>query len=380
MLDIGGPLVEVASGRLRELVPEALGEPQAVVGEWEAVPLKGRFGALDVARSVFNIRGMARVGVAERPWSLVLKVLGPSAVPGDPTVMRYWKREMLLYSSGLLDDLPTGLRAPRFYGCDEPADSVVWLWLEHIREDGERAWPIARWALAARHLGRFNGAYLVGRSLPRAPWLSGRRLRTSLERQDSLVAQIATAPDNPEVSRWWPPQVVAAILRLWEERGAFCDALDSLTQTFCHGDAIRRNLLAHRDGAEETVAIDWEFAGHYAVGEEVGQTLSVASAFYDIEPVDLPALDEALFASYLAGLREVGWRGDPTQVRFAYVAHAALRNVFNTVGASVPDDWRRAAALENYGRTWEELAERRAAIRPFLLDCADEARGLMEAL
>ena len=380
MLDIRGPLVEMASGRLQELVPKALGEPRAVLGEWEAVPLKGPFGALDVARSVFNIRGMARVGVAERPWSLVLKVLGPAAGPDDPTRMRYWKREMLLYSSGLLGDLPAGLRAPRFYGCDEPVDSVVWLWLEHIREDGERVWPIARWALAARHLGRFNGAYLAGRSLPRAPWLSGRRLRTSLERHDSLVAQIATAPDNPEVCRWWPPQVVAAILRLWEERDAFCDALERLTQTFCHGDAIRRNLLARRDGAEETVAIDWEFAGHYAVGEEVGQTLSVASAFYDIEPADLPALDEALFANYLDGLHDVGWRGAPTQVRFAYAAHAALRNIFNTVGASVPDDWRAATALENYGRTWEELAERRAAIRPFLLDRADEARRLMEAL
>ena len=46
----------------------------------------------------------------------------------------------------------------------------------------------------------------------------------------------------------------------------------------------------------------------------------------------------------------------------------------------MPEDWRRAAALENYGRTWEELAERRAAIRLFLLDRADEARRLMEAI
>ena len=174
--------------------------------------------------------------------------------------------------------------------------------------------------------------------------------------------------------------MVAAILRLWEERDAFCDALERLTQTFCHGDAMRRNLLARRDGAEETVGIDWALAGHYAVGEEVGQTLSVASAFYDMEPADLPALDEALFASYLTGLRDVGWRGDPPQVRFAYAAHAALRNAFNTVGASVPDDARRAAAQQVYGRTWDELAERRAAVRPFLLDRADEARRLMEAL
>ena len=372
-------LVDMASRRLRELVPEALGEPRAVLGEWEAVPLKGHFGALELARSVLKIRGVARVGAAERPWSLVLKVLGPAAGPDDPTHIGYWKREMLLYSSGLLDDLPAGLRAPRCYGCDEPVDGVVWIWLEHVREEGERAWPLARWALAARHLGRFNGAYLAGRPLPRAIWLGERRLRTSLEGQHSLVAQIATAPDNPEVRRWWPPQVVAAILRLWEERDAFCDALERLTQTFCHGDAIRRNLLARRDGPEETVGIDWEFAGHYAVGEEVGQTLSVASAFYDMEPSDLPALDEALFASYLAGLRDVGWRGAPLQVRFAYAAHAALRNAFNTVGASVPDDGG-AAAQQKYGRTWEELAERRAAIRPFLLERADEARRLMEAL
>ena len=171
------------------------------------------------------------------------------------------------------------------------------------------------------------------------------------------------------------PEVVARILRLWEDRDALCDALERLPQTFCHGDAIRRNLLAE---AEETVAVDWACAGHYAVGEEVGQTLSVASAFYDVEPADLPALDEALFESYMAGLRDAGWHGDPTQVRFAHVAHAALRNAFNAVGATVPDD--PTAALEVYGRTWEELAERRAAIRPFLLDRADEARRLMAAL
>ena len=157
------------------------------------------------------------------------------------------------------------------------------------------------------------------------------------------------APDNPELRRWWPPRVVAAILRLWEERDTFYEALERLPQTFCHGDAIRRNLLA---GADETVAIDWEFAGHYAVGEEVGQTLSVASAFYDVEPADLPAIDEALFANYLDGLREAGWRGNTTEVRFAYAAHAALRNLFNTVGAFVPDDRRRHGGP---GEIWPDL-------------------------
>ena len=380
--DARGPLASLDSGRLQEVIRAALGEPGAVLGEWDAVPLKGGAGALVGRRSLDLLSGTAQVGVAERAWRVVLKVLARVAGHDDPTRISYWKREFLLHDSGLLDDLPAGLRAPLCYGCDELADGTAWLWLEHIREDGQRTWPISRWALAARHLGQFNGAYLAGRPLPRAPWLGGRRLRTWLERHVPLVARIAAAPRNPDIRRWWPQPVVDAILHLWEERDAFCDALERLPQAFGHGDAIRRNLFArHRaDGSEETVGIDWENAGYYAVGEEVGQTLSVAGAFFDVEPSDLPALDEALFAGYLDGLHDAGWRGDPRQVRFAYAAHAALRNAFNAVGATVPDDAGRAAALENYGHTWEELAERRAAVRPFLLDRAVEARSLLETL
>jgi hypothetical protein len=342
------------------------------------------FGRTSERRSLYLLRGVARVGAADHRWRVVLKVLAPVAGQDDPTHIDYGRRERLLYGSGLLDALPAGLRAPRCYGCDELADGTAWLWLEHIQEDGERAWSLARWALAAQHLGQLNGAYLSGGALwaplPQAPWLGGRRLRTWLERHGPLVAQIAVTPLNPVVRRWWPQAVVDAILRLWEERDTFCATLERLPQTFGHGDAIRRNLLSRRgkDGTEETVGIDWEHAGYYAVGEEVGQTLSVASAFFDVDPADLPALDEALFAGYLAGLRDAGWRGDPQQVRFAYAAHAALRNAFNAVGATVPDEAGRAAIQQNHGHSWEELAEARAAARPFLLDRAEEARGLME--
>jgi hypothetical protein len=377
MLDVRERLEDAAAGRLREVVRTALGEPGAMLGEWDAAPMQAT-----ASRALYLLTGASRVGAAEYPWSVVLKVLAPVAGQDDPAHIFYWKRELLLYQSGLLDDLPTDLRAPRCYGCDEAADGTVWLWLEHVQEDGERAWPLTRWALAARHLGQFNGAYLAGRPLPHAPWLGGRRLRTWLERHGELVARIAAAPLNPAVRRFWPQPVVDALLRLWVERDAFCTALERLPQTFCHSDAIRRNLFAGRriDGSEETVAIDWEYAGHLAVGEEIGQTVSVASAFFDVEPADLPALDEALFTGYLAGLRDAGWRGDERLVRFAYAAHAALRNAFNAVGATMPDEAGRSAAQQRFGHTWEELAGARAAVRPFLLDRAQEARALMETL
>jgi hypothetical protein len=382
MGDAPARVAELAATALPGVVRAALAAPDATIGAWEATPLLGGMNAHNAARSLLLFHGTARVGPVQRPWRVILKGFAPVPERDDPAQFDYWKREWLLYRSGLLDAHPAGLRAPRCYAAHELPDGSTWLWLEYVQEDGEPIWTIARWALAARHLGQLNGAHLPEQRRPDAPWLAGNRLRAWVERHRPLVAQIAAAPQNPAVQQWWPQPVVDAILRLWDERDTLCAALERLPRAFGHGDAIRRNLLSRRNlnGTEETIAIDWEFAGLYALGEEVGQTLSVASAFYDLDPTALPDLDTALFAAYLDGLRDAGWRGDTRPVRFAYAAHAALRNAFNAVGATVPAEVGRAAALRNYGHTWDELAARRAAIRPFLLARADEARALLPAL
>src|SRR5207253_1776538 len=122
----------------------------------------------------------------------------------------------------------------------------------------------------------------------------GGRLRSWHDRYAFTLPAMEAAVDNPAVNQWWPRATVDAIRRLWDGRETFLTALEALPHALGHGDAIRRNLLAHRarDGSEETIAIDWEFAGHFALGEEVGQTLSVAAAFFHLEPTELPALDE----------------------------------------------------------------------------------------
>src|SRR5215218_3079868 len=153
-MDVRERLAGAASPRVQEVARSSLGEPAAVLGAWEAVAVKGAVGALDGARSLFVLRGVARLGSSERPWSVVLKVLARSAGHDNPAHIDYWKREGLLYCSGLLDALRAGLSAPRWYGCDEPADGMVWLWLEHIQVDEARVWLPARWQRAARDLGR----------------------------------------------------------------------------------------------------------------------------------------------------------------------------------------------------------------------------------
>ena len=87
--------------------------------------------------------------------------------------------------------------------------------------------------------------------------------------------------DTPLLRRWWSDGLADRAERLWAERHALLDLLDRLPQTLVHGDADRRNFFARRapTGRDETVAIDWAYAGVAAVGEDL-VNLVVASALW----------------------------------------------------------------------------------------------------
>src|SRR6476620_1160658 len=90
-----------AAGRLAEIARAALGEPGGVLGAWEAAAPGGASGGSGAPLSVHLLPGAARVGAEERPWSVVLKVVAPAAGQDDPAGINYWRREALLYGSGL---------------------------------------------------------------------------------------------------------------------------------------------------------------------------------------------------------------------------------------------------------------------------------------
>ena len=138
-----------------------------------------------VSAGIYRVSGTARVGAASLPWSAVLKICrAPTeaelAAPDDRREILMdtlrWDREAEAYASGLLETLPRGLAAPRCLGVDRH-DRTLWIWLEDIGDDAA-TWDVARYALAARHLGRLGGEYLAGRELP---------IHLALTRVDPLV-------------------------------------------------------------------------------------------------------------------------------------------------------------------------------------------------
>ena len=310
----------------------------------------------------------------EIPWSTILKIVSQRAEFGP--------REARAYRSGLLaDHLPGGMAAPRCLAVEEQA-GYDWIWLEELTDHVGQPWPLARYRLAARHLGRFNGAYLTGRPLPAGPWLSRGFLRAWVTRRATHAAKLPGIREHPLVRRAFPPAVADGVLRLWRDMDPLLDALDQLPQTLCHLDANPSNLFARRgaDGQEQTVAIDWECVGIAPLGAEIVGLVSSGLWRGAVELAAARELDELAFAGYLAGLREAGWQGEPRVVRFGYTATSALRYLLAFTGGTISAalrEHRHALKEQRHGRPIEEIMDREGEWRRFLLDLADEAWELL---
>jgi hypothetical protein len=220
------PEQEVDQAYLTHLVQKALDRPALHVKEWKAEALHG---GLEWDSAVFRFQGTAREAGNTVPWSLILKVVRPTKKTEDPAGVWYWKREVLAYRSGLLHNLPGGnIRAPACVEVSERPDGSMWLWLENVKDDIGTPWPVEQYAIVARHLGQFNGAYLTGQAFPREPYITQNWLRKYVEHAAASIEFIRNHPCHPVVMHMFPGDSVAQILSVWNERGPILDILENL--------------------------------------------------------------------------------------------------------------------------------------------------------
>ena len=354
-----------------------------------------------VSGGLFRVHGTARSGGATVPWSLVLKVTkspaeattgGGAVLPAgfgeDPSHEQYWKREAEAYRTGLLSDLPGRLVAPRCFDVVEHADRGIWLWLEAIDDEYGGTWPLARYGLAARHLGQFNGAYLTGRPLPAAPWLARDWLRQWTGRHADPTRWQLLERDavwaHPLVRRAFPTPITARVQRLRQLIGPLLDATDRLPQTLCHQDAYSRNLLSRRtpEGQAQTVAVDWANVGPGTIGGDAGHLAAATSVFLDVPSTDFAHLHQLVFEGYLDGLTDAGWRGDRHLVRLGYLGTFLTRWAWmvNWVLRNATDGRTYAANEQRFGKPVAEVVAERAHFVYGQLGAMDEAEQLMHAV
>lgn len=262
-------------------------------------------------------------------WSIILKVIQSPANLGYENLgegdnqahWNYWKRELLLYQSGWTELLPEGIAAPHCYEAMEIQGNIAGIWMEDVNDSFAGNWPLHRYALAARHLGRLNGIYISRRELPTFSWLSRQRTRQWL----SSIPWQEFQWDHPLVWQQYPNPEIDSFRCMLQDNGRFLAKLEQVPKTICHGDTYPTNFSSRRSprNQEQTVALDWSQVGIEPLGDDLGQL--VYGTYQNLRGYRLQDISETLFTSYVNGLQDSGCRVDTQLVRFGYAASAAFR-------------------------------------------------------
>jgi hypothetical protein len=370
----GDLLKTIDATMLTPLVRRTLNRASAKVLDWQASELYGG----GITTKIMRFSGNALDGGTTHPWSLVLKIIRPHDKEDDPESLRYWKREALAYQSGLLDNLPGNICAPRCYEVIEYPEREVWLWLEEIVEDAKGTWSLEQFGNVARHIGEFNGSFYENKPSFSYPWMIKNQLRVWLGDEAPILPPSVLA--HPFVKRLYSPANYEWMQRVWSEHSNWLDILDRQSKTLSHLDVFRRNAFARRDtkGNLQTVLIDWAFVGGGTPGEEIAPLVAGSLNFMGFDSTRARELDQIVFDMYIEGLRSAGWRGDPRIVRFAYAVGSILKFSIGVHGVAfmIADKDQQAILEQIFGHPIEELVDAWGATASLLVKLSGEAREL----
>ena len=405
-LDAPDPLGDLVAEQLAPVVAGVLGDERAWPTSWEARPL-GPPLVNPATTGVYSVHGSARTGTGDDVrWRVVLKTVAdtwfddPALDVGymhDEPDWNYWKRELLVFGSGFLDRFRGPFVPVRCWAVEETGPDHGRLWLEHLGDGGagRARWPVEVLAAAAHDLGVFNGQGLEhAADLHRLSWAARRWLRGWVGLMDRWgVGRAAEDKDcwsHPLVRDVLPTSAMRRFSALWGESHGILAALESLPTTVSHHDAQWSNLFDTDRGASprRTTAIDLSFLGLAPVGQDLGHHVACNLYNHAVDVDEAGRHDQASTVAYLSGLRETGWDGDESSVRFARAAAASLQigtflvadlvELSENVGAD-PDpgeqSWPERMA-EREGLSVNDVMARWARCVDYLLCLGEEARDL----
>ncbi|GLX66664.1 hypothetical protein [Paenibacillus glycanilyticus] len=266
----------------------------------------------------------------ERNYALILKILKPDYLRNQVDHYYYWKREALVYGSGILNQLPNSIRAPLCYAVEEHPEENVWIWLEDMAiEELQIDWSLEHMQKISCLLGKFNGVYITGTPLPTESFLCHSWIRSWVE----VCAAYAKPIEEQKVIWDSCLEDFDGNSYMWELYHINRNRVNSLLQTiellprvFAHQDVHWDNIFIEQlNGIDSLIAIDWQFASISGVGEELGRMFGYALIKNKIPVNKIADYKEKLLQHYLQGLRDQGWDGNPILVRFGFIASASLR-------------------------------------------------------
>ncbi|MFC1436205.1 hypothetical protein ACEZDB_36790 [Streptacidiphilus sp. N1-3] len=255
-----------------------------------------------------------------------------------------WRLEIAAYTGPLREQLPDGIRLPQLYAVEELGPGRAAMWLEDVAQPEDLEWDTARFARAARLLGRMSARRRYGEVAP-ILGAASRFAQPASALRYMIAGRIRNlflpAIDGEDL--WTHPVVAAALdavrdpglvadLREWAGRiDGLLSYSDTLPMTYAHGDASPQNLLVPVEDPDGFVAIDFGLDCPLPVGHDLGQLL-VGLCHAGTLPADrLPELSPAILAAHAEGLAAEGHRATLDQIRGGYLSGLVLRSAFTAI-------------------------------------------------
>ncbi|MEV0272970.1 hypothetical protein AB0H43_29680 [Hamadaea sp. NPDC050747] len=261
--------------------------------------------------------------------SAVLKIARPPTDPpsgnpawptsDDPAHWNYYRREPFAYRSGISSAYGDfGVAAPTLISSSDRPDGSVALWLDVVTGTPGTSWQPADFQAFAERLGAAQASF-VGR-VPPMPWLSRGWLRSYVERTP-IWARYEVDWDHP-LAQVWPAAVRQRLAALWSARLSQVDRTVAAPRTLAHLDVWIMNLFSSPTGF---TLLDWAFVGEGGIGEDPANLIvdSVTDGYLPVS--QLPDIDAAVTAGYVAGLQAGGYPGSLADVPSYIRAYGAAK-------------------------------------------------------
>ncbi|MBC5636173.1 hypothetical protein H8S33_04945 [Ornithinibacillus sp. BX22] len=317
--------LQVDIGVLHQCVEKELSKADLIISNWRISPFSIEKKNFTTA-GLYQVRGNAKSGEIDYPWSLFLKIIQPeSEEKNDQAHFNYWKREALVYQSGVLNHLPPLIQTPKCYVVEEKSDSEIWLWMEEVKESNLASWSLEKLSLIAHKIGLFHGGYATGEiPLPKEEWVC----------QEWLASWVAGCDQYaPDASSYYPivKGRYESIDKNWnsylsfrQHQNHYFHILKTLPRVVSHHDLSKQNMYMNR----ELTVIDWQYFSVSGLGEDLGKMFGVAISNDDISIHEAWYYQERLFDEYLEGLRLMGWKGNPLLPKLGFYLSVAFRSAW----------------------------------------------------
>jgi hypothetical protein len=333
-LDVDYQLATTQPHALRDAVRALLADPFAQVIDFRTAPLAEGAGN-PTSAGLWRATGFAHSGTDIIEWSLVVKAV---TLPPDTRLdhddarfLNYWRREIEAFRSPLMQDLPSGLQTPAYYGDVDLDlnDKHALLFMEDLGSIDRASWDVDAYVFAARAFAAWQRPFVSRVPLPAEWWLADDVARRWVGITQSYYEQlVALAASGYEplaaLNRKTCDPAMRPLLRTIYEPESLLVPLDHLPHVLCHNDANIDNLVIRQTpSGKELVMFDIQWTGTAGVGTELGQFLCHVPM--EAEGQTREQIEARIIDAYADELNAEGAVVTRQQVEFGYSASAAIR-------------------------------------------------------